>query len=157
MTTIRVLAVADHKNIWIHTASQEYQTKLSYFCKFTVELIRPLKMGRADAIEKQTKESALILEKIRDKDFVILLDEKGSTLDSKKFADKLEHWINDNPNPKTFVIGGAYGASQELKDRANLTLRLSEMTLNHHVAMVNMLEQLYRGFTIIKNLPYHNE
>lgn len=157
MATIRILAVAEQKNSWIQGAAQEYQTKLSYFCKFSVELIKPLKMGRSDAAEKQTKESDLLLEKIKDKDFVILLDEKGSTLDSKKFSEKLEHWINDNPNPKTFVIGGAYGASEALKKRANVKLRLSDMTLNHHVAMLNMLEQLYRGFTIIKNLPYHNE
>ncbi len=157
MTTIRILAVADHKNSWIQAAALEYQTKLSFFCKFSVELIRPLKIGRADAAEKQNKESELILERIKDKDFVILLDEKGVALDSKKFAEKLEQWINDNPNPKTFVIGGAYGASEALKNRAHLKLRLSDMTLNHHVAMLNLQEQIYRGFTIIKNLPYHND
>lgn len=157
MSSLRVLVVADHKNSWVEAAAQEYQTKLSYFCKFSLEIIKPLKMGRSDGIEKQKKESDLLLEKIKDKDFVILLDERGSTLDSKKFANKLEQLNNDNPNPKTFVIGGAYGASDTLKERANLKIKLSDMTLNHHVALVNILEQIYRGFTIIKGLPYHNE
>lgn len=157
MTAIRILAVADHKNSWIEQAASEYQTKLSYFCKFSIELLKPLKLGRSDAAEKQKKESDLILDKIKDKDFVILLDERGTAMDSKKFAQKLEQLINDNPNPKTFIIGGAYGASEDLKKRANLKIKLSDMTLNHHVAMLNLLEQIYRGFTIIKGLPYHNE
>lgn len=157
MTTVRILAVAEQKNSWVQAAVQEYQTKLSYFSKFSVELIKPLKLGRSDQLDKQNKESQLLLDKIKDKEFVILLDEKGTAMDSKKFAAKLEQWINDNPNPKTFVIGGAYGANEALKQRADVKIRLSDMTLNHHVAMLNMLEQLYRGFTIIKNLPYHNE
>lgn len=157
MSSLRILAVADHKNSWIEEAASEYQTKLSYFCKFSIELLKPLKLGRSDAADKQKKESDLILDKIKDKDFVILLDERGTSMDSKKFAQKLEQAINDNPNPKTFVIGGAYGASDALKKRADLKIKLSDMTLNHHVAMLNLLEQIYRGFTIIKGLPYHNE
>ena len=69
----------------------------------------------------------------------------------------MEKWINDNPNPKCFVIGGAFGADDALKSRAQFTLKLSDMTLNHHVALVSLLEQIYRAHTIIKNLPYHNE
>lgn len=157
MSSLRILAVADHKNSWIEEAASEYQTKLSYFCKFSIELLKPLKLGRSDAADKQKKESDLILDKIKEKDFVILLDERGTSMDSKKFAQKLEQAINDNPNPKTFVIGGAYGASEALKKRADLKIKLSDMTLNHHVAMLNLLEQIYRGFTIIKGLPYHNE
>lgn len=157
MSSLRILIVADHKNSWVEDASEEYQTKLSYFCKFSIDAIKPLRLGRSEAVEKQKKESDLILDRIKDKDFVILLDERGSAMDSKKFAGKLEQLINDNPNPKCFVIGGAYGASDELKSRANLKIKLSDMTLNHHVALLNLLEQIYRGFTIIKGLPYHNE
>jgi 23S rRNA (pseudouridine1915-N3)-methyltransferase len=157
MSSLRVLIVADHRNSWIENAANEYQEKLSHFCKFSLEALKPLKLGRTDAREKQKKESDLLLEKIKEKDFVILLDENGSSMDSKKFATKIEHMINENPNPKTFVIGGAYGVSEELKKRANLKIRLSDMTLNHHVALLNLLEQIYRSFTIIKNFPYHNE
>lgn len=157
MSSLRILIVADHKNSWVENAVQEYQTKISYFCKFSLEIIKPLKIGRADAAEKQKKESDMILAKIKEKDFVVLCDERGTAFDSKKFAVKMEQLMNDNPNPKCFVIGGAYGASDELQKRANLKIKLSDLTLNHHVALLNLLEQVYRGFTIIKNLPYHNE
>ncbi len=157
MSKIRLLAVADHKNSWVEQATSEYQTKLSYFCDFSFEFLRPLKMNRADGMNKQKKESDLLLSKIKDKEFVVLCDERGQTLDSKKFSFKLSEMVEGNPNPKCFVIGGAFGASAELQARAQMKLKLSEMTLNHHVALINLLEQIYRGFTIIKKLPYHNE
>ena len=157
MSSIRVLVVADHKNSWTETAVHEYLKKISFFCKFSVEVLKPLKMGRADASEKQKRESELILSKIKDKEYVILCDERGITLDSKGFAKKLQDMLDVNPNPKCFVIGGTYGSSADLKQRADVLLKLSDLTLNHHVALVNLLEQIYRGFSIIKNLPYHNE
>lgn len=157
MSAIRILVVADHKNSWTEDAVREYEKKISFFSKFTIETIRPLKLGRVDAADKQKKESDLILAKIKDKDYVILCDEQGVTLNSKSFSKKLEDMMSANPNPKCFVIGGAYGASSDLKQRANVLIKLSDLTLNHHVALVNLLEQIYRGFTIIKNLPYHNE
>jgi 23S rRNA (pseudouridine1915-N3)-methyltransferase len=157
MSGVRVLAVADNKGSWAGTASDEYITKIGYFSKFSVELLKPAKLGRGEAQQKQKKESEMILSKIKEKEFVILCDEAGQTFDSKKFSAKLEQWINDNPNPKCFVIGGAYGADDALKARADIKIKLSDMTLNHHVALVNLLEQIYRGFTIIKNIPYHNE
>lgn len=157
MSAIRILVVADHKNTWAEDAVFDYEKKISFFTKFTIVTLRPLKLGRADAADKQKKESELILGKIKDKEYVILCDEQGLTFNSKSFSKKLEDMVSANPNPKCFVIGGAYGASAELKQRANLMIKLSDLTLNHHVALINLLEQIYRGFTIIKNLPYHNE
>lgn len=157
MSLLRIIIVAEHKNQWVLSATKEYQTKLSYFCKFSLEVIKPLKMSRANALEKQKKESELILDKIKEKEYVVLCDERGVSFDSKKFARKLEQLVSENPNTKCFVIGGAYGASDALLKRADLKIKLSDMTLNHHVALIHLLEQVYRGFTIIKGLPYHNE
>lgn len=156
MSSLRVVAVADNKG-WIDTAVHEYADKLSYLSKFSLDILKPTKIGRQDSAIKQQKESQSILSKIKDNEFVILCDERGKTYDSKKFAQKIDQFLNDNPNPKCFVIGGAFGADEDLKKRADMTLRLSDLTYNHHIALIVLLEQLYRSLTIIKNIPYHND
>jgi 23S rRNA (pseudouridine1915-N3)-methyltransferase len=85
------------------------------------------------------------------------LDERGLALDSRGFAKKLLHTIELGKSRIIFVIGGAFGSSEELKTRANWTLKMSDMVFNHLIVKAVFLEQLYRGFTIIKGIPYHND
>lgn len=103
------------------------------------------------------KEGEVILKKIKPGDDVILLDEHGKEFTSKEWAGYLENKMVISPKNITFVIGGAYGFSQAVYDRADSKLSFSKMTFSHQIIRLFFTEQLYRAFTIIKGEPYHNE
>jgi len=102
-------------------------------------------------------ESDLILSYLLQNDYVILLDENGKGYDSKSFAKKIENFLLHTQKRLVFVIGGAFGFNNKLRSRANEMLSLSNMTFSHQMIRLFFLEQIYRGFTIINNHPYHNE
>lgn len=118
-------------------------------------------LGRdVDVIEilskKNTKEheSELILEKVNPKGFTILLDVKGSKFSSEKLADLIQKRIESHGNIN-FIIGGAFGVTEEVKNRADISLSFSDMTFPHMLARIMLLEQLYRGLAINSGHPYH--
>ena len=106
-----------------------------------------------DAPDKET-EGKRILEKLNPNSLVCLLDVKGSALSSHDLAKQIERWQMAATREVTFVIGGADGVSREVADRADVKVSLSFLTLTHEMARVVLLEQLYRGYTIIKGFPY---
>ncbi len=142
---------------WFADISGEYEEKLSRFVPFEIKRIKSKGLKRTDASEKQRLESADILDKLDKSDFVILFDEKGKSLDTTAFRTLLLQRIEGGVKSIVFVIGGAYGSSEELKKRANATWKLSDLTMNHLVAQLVSLEQIYRVLTIWKGVPYHNE
>ena len=113
-----------------------------------------------DSTEKNTavknkKETASILDKIQPADFLVLCDEKGKGFDSKTLANKINSWRQDYQRI-VFVIGGAYGFSEDIYKRANLKLKFSDFTLPHELARTVLLEQVYRSFTILGGEKYHH-
>ena len=102
---------------------------------------------------KNLKES--FLKKIKPNDMLVLFDEKGLRLNSLEFSKKIQLWL-DQYSQLIFIIGQAEGLTNELKSKSNCNIRLSDMTLNHTLARVVALEQIYRSFSIINNHPYHN-
>jgi 23S rRNA (pseudouridine1915-N3)-methyltransferase len=131
--------------------------RLKHYTKFESVVIEvPSKLKTND--EKLTKkyESELLLKKIQPSDYIILLDEKGESLSSRKFASYLEKLFLHQQHI-VFIIGGAYGFSEELYSRANHKISLSAMTFSHQLIRLIFAEQLYRAFTIIKGEPYHND
>ena len=131
--------------------------KISAFCPFQLQNLKAKAHSRALSEVKKEEESKLILSKIKPNEFVILCDEHGKTFTSQQFSKKLVSCFESGHSEVAVVIGGAYGVSQKLMDRANLKWSLSTMVFNHHVAQVVTLEQIYRAFSIWKGLPYHNE
>lgn len=113
--------------------------------------------GKLNPSQLKVKESELFLNKIESTDYVVLLDEKGKSFTSVKFADWLEKNMVQGVTNLVFVIGGAFGFSDEMYQRANMKLQLSSMTFSHQIIRVIFAEQLYRAFTIIKGEPYHND
>jgi len=99
-------------------------------------------------------EGELILTKISKLDFIILLDVKGIQFSSEKFSDYLNK-ISMNYSSICFIIGGAFGVSNEVKTRANATLSFSDMTFPHMLARIMLLEQIYRAIAISQGHPYH--
>ena len=105
---------------------------------------------------QKSEEGRSILSFIDDSEFVAILDDKGDSFTSRQFAEWLERRQTASRNI-TFVVGGAYGFSNEIYDRADSRISLSKMTFSHQIVRAIFAEQLYRAFTIIAGLPYHHE
>lgn len=149
--------VGGHKEEWLEELSSEYLAKLKPFCQTEIIRLKPTKLARASSDIKQSDESNEILRAIKKEDLVILCDERGNAVTSRKFSEKLVSLFERSRGRVVIVIGGAFGASEELKKRADWTWSLSTLVLNHHIAQAVALEQTYRAFAIWKNLPYHND
>jgi len=107
--------------------------------------------------EIKSKEGALLLKQIGTGDKLCLLDENGSSYTSEKFAGFIEQQLESGVKQLVFVIGGAYGFSEEVYQRANCQVSLSKMTFSHQIIRLFFHEQIYRAFTIINRIPYHNQ
>lgn len=152
-----LVTIVSNKEPWFQEVRDLYSKKISHMINFEMELIKATKIDRGSAEQKKRLESELLLKSLRSDDLVVLLDERGKSIDSIKFAQWLERETLDSSHRRiVFVVGGAFGASEDLKKRAQLTLQMGPWTLNHLVAQTVLLEQIYRAMTIIKGLPYHN-
>lgn len=148
--------LATAKEPWADLATELYKKKISHFTSFEIVILKPKKSAREDAEFKKKEESELILKNLTPDDYVVLLDERGQTLDSLKFAKKIESILGSSKKRCVLIIGGAFGVSEEVRARAQLVVSLSPMVFNHLMAQAVLLEQLYRAFTIIHKIPYHN-
>ena len=155
--TIKLLAIGktDHKQL--QGLIEDYTKRLGHYIKFQLELIPDIKNTKNlnETLQKQ-KEGALILNKLNTSDVLILLDENGKHYDSVGFSNYLQKHMNSGIKQLVFVIGGPYGFSQEVYNVAQGKLALSKMTFSHQMVRLFFIEQLYRGFTILKNEPYHH-
>lgn len=135
----------------------DYVKRIGHYMPITVTTIPELKNTKAMTEEQQKeKEGELILQKLQPTDTVVLLDEHGKKLRSIELAD----WIQKKQNSVrklVFIIGGPYGFSPAIYQRANEKLSLSVMTFSHQMVRLIFTEQLYRACTIIKGEPYHHE
>ncbi len=155
---ITLLSVGKTAFPYINEGIAIYEKRLAHYINYNRIEIPELKGVQAMSREQiKEKEGELILKHIKSPDSVILLDERGSTFTSLEWASYLEKKINFDGKDIVFVIGGAYGFSQKVYERANGKISLSKMTFSHQIIRVIFLEQLYRAFTIIKGEPYHHE
>lgn len=136
---------------------EDYAGRISHYIPFNIKVIPELKNSKSLSEKQQKeKEGELILKSIDDKSHVVLLDEHGKELRSIEFAS----WIENRQHTTrqlTFVVGGPYGFSQAVYDRADGKLSLSRMTLSHQMVRLVFAEQIYRACTIMRNEPYHHE
>ena len=122
-----------------------------------MEMIPDIKNAKnlSEAQQKQA-EGSEILKRLQAGDRLVLLDEKGKALTSEGFAQFLQKKMNSGLKNLVFVIGGPYGFSEEIYNRAQGKVSLSNMTFSHQMVRLFFIEQLYRGFTILRNEPYHH-
>lgn len=149
--------VGGNKESWLKDLSESYQKKLSFYFKTEIVRLKPSQLGRESSEVKLKQECQSILDLVQPQDYLVLCDEHGKSLSSIEFSKQFVKWCESQKSRIVFVIGGAYGANHELKKRANFQLSLSDLTFNHHLAQLVILEQVYRGISIWKNLPYHND
>ncbi len=143
---------------FLEDGEKHYLDKLKHYINFKVEMYPDVKQSKQtseDEIKK--KEGELFLSKLTGSDTVILLDERGKQYSSMDFAEFLQGYMNRGLKTLVFVVGGPYGFSDEMYNRANGQLSLSKMTLTHQMIRLFFIEQVYRGMTILKNEPYHHQ
>lgn len=158
MMTIKLIVVGKTDNKAIIALIEEYGKRLNFYVKFEFEVIPDLKNTKSlsEVLQKE-KEGELILKNVIASDDLILLDERGKSFSSVEFSDYLQKKMNAGLKQLIFVIGGPYGFSEEVYARANGKLSISKMTFSHQMIRPFFIEQLYRGFTILRNEPYHHE
>ncbi|MCK5814656.1 MAG: 23S rRNA (pseudouridine(1915)-N(3))-methyltransferase RlmH [Flavobacteriaceae bacterium] len=155
---IKLLAIGktDDKNL--NTLIENYQNRLKHYIKFELQVIPDIKnVKNLSEKQQKEKEGALILKQLQSTDQLILLDEKGKEYRSIEFSKLLQKKMNSGIKQLVFVIGGPYGFSQDIYTKAQGKISFSKMTFSHQMIRLFVVEQLYRGFTILKNEPYHHE
>jgi 23S rRNA (pseudouridine1915-N3)-methyltransferase len=156
---ITVISVGKLKEKYLKEAIQEYSTRLTKYCKLDIIEVpdekAPENMSAAEEGIVKFKEGQTILKNIKDDTYVIALAIQGKQLSSEKFAELISGLGLRGKSNIAFVIGGSLGLSEEVLKRADYHLSFSAMTFPHQVMRVILLEQVYRGFRIIKGEPYH--
>ena len=151
-----VLGKTDDKNLIALITI--YQKRLKHYINFDLEIIPDLKKTKnLTENQQKEKEGELILQRIYPADLLVLLDEKGQEFRSIQFSKFLQKKMNSGIKRLVFVIGGPYGFSDAVYQKAQGKISLSKMTFSHQMIRLFMVEQLYRAFTILKNEPYHHE
>lgn len=154
---IKLIVVGKTDNKQLQTLIEDYTKRLGHYIRFSLELIPDIKnVKNLSEKQQKDKEGELILSKTSNSDVLILLDENGKQLDSVSFANYLQKHMNSGIKTLIFVVGGPYGFSETIYNRANGKLSLSKMTFSHQMVRLFFVEQLYRGFTILRNEPYHH-
>jgi 23S rRNA (pseudouridine1915-N3)-methyltransferase len=139
---------------WADEAAADYSRRLNRYAPFEERKHKPA--TAADRATARRKEAQRVLEKVAPRDRLVVLDERGATLSSEGLSKLIEQAALDGVGTLTFAIGGPYGHHEDLRIRAHRVIKLSDMVLNHQLARVLLLEQLYRGWTILRNEPYHH-
>lgn len=155
--TIKLITIGKTDNKQLILLIEEYIKRLGYYIKFSLDIIPDIKNSKnLSETQQKQKEGELILNKLSKTDTLILLDENGKQYDSVEFSSYLQKHMNSGIKQLVFVIGGPYGFSEDIYKKANGKLSLSKMTFSHQMIRLFFIEQLYRGFTILKNEPYHH-
>lgn len=153
------LAVIGKTSIgYLKQGIDEYIKRLKHYVPFEIKYIDDIKNAKNISEDQQKRtEGAKILSLLDKSDFVVLLDEHGKEYTSMQYSSYIQKRLLSGVKKVVFVIGGPYGFSQEVYDRANDKISFSKMTFNHEMIRLIFTEQLYRAYTIINHEPYHHE
>ncbi len=153
-----LLVIGKTDEAYLETGISKYISRIEHYAQFEIKVIPDIKNRKTLSEAQQKKhEGDLILAQFMPGDNIILLDENGKTFSSRGFSLWLERQMGTGCKRMVFVIGGPYGFSQDVYDRANVKISLSEMTLSHQMVRLVFAEQLYRAFTILKGESYHHD
>ncbi|MDR2714550.1 MAG: 23S rRNA (pseudouridine(1915)-N(3))-methyltransferase RlmH [Coriobacteriales bacterium] len=153
---IDIIAVGKLKEPFWVAACAEYLKRMSSYANVQVKEVDDVSLQRASSPERVCElEAASICKLLASSTRLVVLDREGKTFSSEDIAALLENQLDGSEHHLSFVIGGSHGLAPELLKQAKLRLSLGAITLPHNLARVVLLEQLYRGFKIIRNEPYH--
>ncbi len=153
-----LLSVGETDNEYFARIIEDYKKRVNFYLPFELSFVPDVKNRKNLSIsEFKEEEGKKLLAVLHATDQVVLLDDKGKQVDSPGFARYMEKKMVSVPKRLVFVVGGPYGFSREVHDRANERLSLSAMTFTHQMVRMVFAEQLYRAMTILNNEPYHHE
>lgn len=156
---VKIVCVGKMKEKYLVAGMKEYLKRLQGYCKVEVYEVPdesiPDNCSLANEVMIKAKEGRKMLDKIKQDDFVILLDVAGVQIDSVELSNKMEKAMISGKSIITFVIGGSLGHGEEILNRADFRLSFSKMTLPHQLMRLVLVEQIYRAFKIMKNETYH--
>ncbi len=154
---IKLITIGKTNKSYFLEGEQEYLKRLTKYIQFEKTELPDVKNAKSlTELQLKTEEGKIILSKIDKTTLLVLLDENGKEFTSPSFAKWMREEMNRGHKSITFVIGGAYGFSDEVYEQAKLKISLSQMTFNHQMVRMFFIEQVYRAFTILKNEPYHH-
>jgi len=155
---IKLIAIGKTDDKQLIALIERYESRLKHYIKFSFDIIPDIKnVKNLSEKQQKEKEGELILKKIANTDVLVLLDEKGKDFTSVGFSDYLQKKMNAGIKQLVFVIGGPYGFSEAIYKKAQGKVSFSKMTFSHQMIRLFVVEQIYRGFTILKNEPYHHQ
>ena len=155
---IKLLQIGKTTDEFIENGLIHYAKRLKHYAHFEIKTIPYLKnKGTISEQLQKNAEGIKLLNDINPKDFLILLDDKGKQLNSNEFALQIEKITLAGHSTLLFALGGAYGFSDAVYQRANLQISLSKLTFSHQLVRLVFAEQIYRAFTILNHEPYHHE
>lgn len=154
---IKIIQVGKTKDSYMETGLQEFLKRLKSFADVEIVTLKEEKTTATfTVVQCKEKEAVEILRNLKSEDFVVVLDENGKEKNSKEFAALVKKYKNLGQS-MSFVIGGPFGLTNEVRERADLVLSLSKMTFTHQMIRIFLLEQIYRGFCIIAGKEYHHD
>ena len=154
---IKLLAIGKTDDSALISLISRYQDRLQHYVSFDLDILPDLKQVKnMSESEQKINEGSLIQKQLKPGDFVCLLDERGREFNSVDFSKYLQKRMNSGLKRLVFVIGGPYGFSEEIYKIAQGKISMSQMTFSHQMIRLFAVEQIYRGFTILKNEPYHH-
>jgi 23S rRNA (pseudouridine1915-N3)-methyltransferase len=155
---IKLLVIGKTDSKEMQSLIEIYQDRLKYYAKFELQVIPDLKKAKnLSETQQKEKEGELILKEVLPTDELVLLDENGKSYTSLTFSDYLQKKMNSGIKQLVFVVGGPYGFSDSVYQRAKGKISLSKMTFSHQMVRLFVVEQIYRAFTILNNEPYHHQ
>ncbi|KIH76072.1 23S rRNA (pseudouridine1915-N3)-methyltransferase [Geoalkalibacter ferrihydriticus] len=155
---LKLLCVGRLSEAYLRAGVEDFAARVQRYLPLEIIEIKEEKAGgrKPDTERIRAREGERLLAKVADAAQVVILDEGGRRMSSEKLAQFLEdHMVRATPEI-AFILGGAYGLAEAVRQRGNLILSLSDMTFTHQMARLFLLEQIYRGLTIVRNEPYHN-
>ena len=155
---IKLLVVGKTHNRELVGLIDEYVKRINRYLPFEIEVVPDIKKPRnLPELKLKQVEGNAILERIKERDTVFLLDENGKQYSSLEFSGFLQEQLNRGGKQLVFVVGGAYGFDTAVVQRSQGKISLSKMTFSHQMVRLFFVEQLYRGFSILRNEPYHHQ
>jgi len=154
---IKLIQIGKTKQQNLQELISSYTSRLKHLVKFEAVTIPDIKNTKnLSETQQKEKEAELILKQVQSSDWIVLLDENGKTYSSVKFADFFQQKMNSGIKTLVFIIGGPYGFSDNIYQMAKQKVALSSMTFTHEMIRLLFVEQVYRAYAILNNLPYHH-
>ncbi|MDX9694563.1 MAG: 23S rRNA (pseudouridine(1915)-N(3))-methyltransferase RlmH [Bacteroidales bacterium] len=155
---VKLVCIGKTDKDYIIEGVKEYEKRLKHYISFESVLLPDIKNSKnLTEIQQKEKEGEVLLSQLKESDYVIILDEKGKEYSSVEFSKMIEKQMVAGLKTLVFIVGGPYGFSKQMYDRANAKISLSQMTFSHQMVRLIFTEQLYRAMTILKGEPYHHE